>query len=341
MENRDIIVIGGSAGAIEVLFELVPQLPEKLRAAVFIVIHTTAESPGALPSILERHGRLPAKLVEKDQKIQCGRVYVAKPDQHLVLKPNHVVSARGPRENGFRPAIDPLFRSAAAYHGTRVVGILLSGLLDDGVAGFDAIRRCGGVTLAQDPSTAAFPSLPSNAIKAGVVNHVFRPKEFGALIGKLLEQKVRPRKVVPADILKEIKIDETVLSHSEELSEIAKPIAMGCPDCGGPLFQVKKSKIARFRCHMGHALSAGSLLDAQNREMEKALWFALRTLEEKKKILEKIVATHSGHHGKRVATGTAERLREVEEHAGVLRKMLENASHSPEAGLQAPLNFSM
>lgn len=286
MPNKhDIIVIGTSAGGIETLSRLLAQLPKKLPAAVCIVQHLSAASPGILADILNRTSALPVVMVQEDMAFEHGRVYVASPDQHLLVKQGYLSCTMGPKENRARPAIDPLFRSAAAHYGPRVVGVVLTGLLDDGTAGLLAIRRCNGVTVIQQPSDALYPDMPENALAHLNPDYCLPVAEMGALLARLVDEPTKAAvPMVPEDILLEIKIAESVMSDVKKENILGHPIDFTCPTCGGSLWEIKSSAGSRYRCHVGHGFSQRTLLEEQNENIEKTLWMALRSLEEKARL---------------------------------------------------------
>ncbi|HEX5691248.1 MAG TPA: chemotaxis protein CheB, partial [Roseiflexaceae bacterium] len=276
--HRDMIVVGASAGGVDALKQLVAQLPGDLAASVFVVLHTSANDPGYLPAILNHAGPLEARLAEHGQPIRHGQIIVARPDQHLLLKNEQVILARGPRENRSRPAIDPLFRSAAAAYSTRVIGVLLSGLLDDGLSGMAAIQRCGGITIAQEPHDATYPDLPRNAIEAGVVDYRMPVAEMGALLSQLVQVPVAAPATIPPDIALEALLAERAMSDVPSEERLGEMAPLSCPECGGPLWQLDDNVVKRYRCHVGHGYTARALLSEQGLEVERALWVALRTL---------------------------------------------------------------
>jgi two-component system chemotaxis response regulator CheB len=188
--KRDIIVIGGSAGALAVVSKIVAQLPHDLPASIFIVLHISPARESFLPSILTRAGSMPAFQPSDQQQIEYGRIYIAPPDQHLILENRHIRLVHGPKENRARPAIDPLFRSAAANYGRRAIGVLLSGTLDDGTAGLRAIKQAGGITVVQDPAEALYPSMPESAIYKNSIDHILKAGEIAQLLQQLVEQQL-------------------------------------------------------------------------------------------------------------------------------------------------------
>jgi two-component system chemotaxis response regulator CheB len=277
MAGRDIVVIGGSAGAIPAMQQLLAELPASLRASLFIVIHSAAFGPSFLADVLSNAGVLPASFATHGERFVHGRIYVAPPDRHLLLQDGVMHVTRGPRENGFRPAVDPLFRTAAEQHGTRVVGVVLSGGLDDGTYGLQLIKRHGGVAVAQRIEEAAVPSMPLSAIQNVAVDHILSATEIGPLITRLASAQVRMTKD------KRTRHRQDVAEHgSRELEHPPNqpPTPFTCPECGGALWEKQDGRVDRFHCHIGHGFTAEALADGIDGRLETALWTALRSLEE-------------------------------------------------------------
>ncbi|WP_166262180.1 chemotaxis protein CheB [Marinobacter salicampi] len=322
MAKHDIIVVGASLGGIETLPRLLEQLPADLPASVFIVQHVAPQGPGLLAKILNRACALPVELAQDGQAIEKGRVYVAPQDHHMMLGESGVRVVHGPKENCSRPAIDPLFRSAAARYGPRVIGIILTGALDDGSSGLLAIRRCNGLTLVQEPGDAFCPEMPSHALTtAEPVDYQLAIAEMGPILQKLVSQPAGERVPVPEDIQLEVKMTErTATMKDEEMTGSLVPIV--CPDCGGALWQHDDGKLQRFRCHVGHSFTALSLLAAQNEEIEKSLWLTLRSLEERADLLSRMIegAVRRGHDNS-VAWYT-DRASDVQDTAQKIRNLL-------------------
>jgi two-component system, chemotaxis family, protein-glutamate methylesterase/glutaminase len=286
MDGHDIVVVGASAGGVEALSQLAAVLPGDLDAAVFVVLHISAESPSALPAILARRGRLPACHARHGDPIEHGRIYVAPPDHHLLVGDGVVHLANGPRENGHRPAVDPLFRSAAAVYGPRVAGVVLSGALDDGTAGLAAIKQSGGATLVQDPRESLAGGMPLNAIEHVRVDQVLGVAEIGAAIVRLASDPLDPvadELAVEADLGE---LDGDVVRPGDRPGD---PSGFSCPDCGGVLWELHEGDLVRFRCRVGHAWSAESLLGQQAETLEAALWVALRSLEERSALSHRLM----------------------------------------------------
>src|SRR4051812_24852941 len=230
--GRDIIVIGASAGGVQALQELMRGLPADFPAAIFVVVHTSPSSPGILPQILDRAGPLPASHADHGQRIRKGRIYVAPPDYHMLLSDGKVLVTKGPKENGFRPAVDALFRTAARSHGPRVVGVVLTGGLDDGTVGLIHIKNEGGIAVAQDPSEAVFPSMPRSAVENVEVDHVVPVAEMPALLMRLASESLSEGATMPRG---NGKPDVAEAGKAVLLQEQAAgpPTAFTCPECGG------------------------------------------------------------------------------------------------------------
>jgi two-component system chemotaxis response regulator CheB len=278
--RRDTGVIGASAGGPQALIALLGALPRELPAAVFVVQHQHPELPGGLARMLGARAMLPVVLVEGPQRVRPGCVYVAPPDRHLVLHDDVVLVTREPRENRTRPAINPLFRTAAAARGSRTIGILLTGLQDDGVAGLAAIKRCGGLAIVQDPAEAEYAELPRRALAAVAIDHVLGLADLAVKLGELVCQTA-PQHAIPADLLAEAKLSLPAGASRAALDAIAEPASIGCPECSGTLWKKGEGETAMYYCRIGHALSPTALLDLQWDEVERSLWVAVRSLEER------------------------------------------------------------
>lgn len=283
MQRKDIIVIGTSAGGIEALKALAAALPRDLKAAVFVTLHVAPYSLGILPEIIERAGPLPAVNASDWEQFEQGRIYVAPPDQHLLLEPSgHTRVTRGPRENRFRPAIDTLFRSAAHAFGPRVIGVILTGWLDDGTAGLWAVKECGGTSVVQHPDDAFAPAMPMNAIKHVEVEHIVPLKEIAPLLVRLTETPAAEEGERPMSEKTEIEVKIAREDNALEsgIMKWGEPSVYACPECHGVLLQLKEGGNMRFRCHTGHAYSVDSLLAEFGEKTEDSLWNAIRAIEE-------------------------------------------------------------
>lgn len=325
--GRDIVVIGASAGGIGALRMLLAGLPADLPAALFVVVHVAPDSPGVLPGILDRAGPLPALAARGGEPIRAGRVYVAPPDHHLLLTDTHVHLSHGPRENRHRPSIDVLFRSAAVAHGARVIGLVLTGLLDDGAAGLWAIKRRGGLALVQDPADAEYPDMPLAALRATRVDRSLPlaelPDEINALVRQPVVGLAPP---IPSGMAREAQIVSEENVNQEIMDTLGRRTTFTCPECGGAMWELDDSGAPRYRCHVGHAYSLLTLADEQSTRVEAALWAAMRALEENRRIADRL-AGRSAHRGERErAAYHSDRSRESGRHAEVLRRILEDAT---------------
>jgi two-component system chemotaxis response regulator CheB len=323
MPIRDTIVVGASAGGVEALERLMAGLPADLPAAVVIVLHTPPTAGSALPAVLGRAGRLPVQHARDRMLIETGHVYVAPPDRHLLIHDGILNLSNGPRENGHRPAVDTLFRSASEALGSQVIGVILSGTLDDGAAGLSAVKSRGGLTLVQEPSEAAYPDMPRNAIRAVKPDHVVRLDELVKVLTTQAGTEVAPRLVAATPLMRSenavTRMDPTSLDVSDYQRS---PAGLSCPDCQGSLFEIDDGGIPRYRCRVGHAWSSVSLLAAQDGDLEHALWMALRSLEERVALCRRMAAAAVD----RGSVQTADRYQDAAEQArratGTLRKIL-------------------
>jgi two-component system chemotaxis response regulator CheB len=331
---RHIIVIGASAGGVEALTRLAHDLSPEINAALFITVHFPAAGTSALARILSRAGALQAVHASDGQAIEEGKIYLAPPDHHLLIFRDHVRLYRGPRENGNRPAVDPMFRSAALAYGARVIGVILSGNLDDGTSGLLAIKRRGGVAVAQDPEDAMFPSMPQSAIEHLAVDHVVKLERLGALLYDLATRPVPEEEIVPADDLeKETEYSEVDLTRIEDAAAHPGVLApFGCPDCGGTLWELREGDLVRFRCRVGHAWTSDALLASQSETLDAALWTALRALEESaalsKQLAERAHIRGNSRLSERLSDTAALALRRAETIRSVLLQSDRTSSES-------------
>jgi two-component system chemotaxis response regulator CheB len=329
VQTRDTVVVGGSAGALSALVELLRGLPASLPAAIFVVVHSAPNSSGALPMILSNATSFPARTAIDGEPIRLGQVYVAPPDHHLLVYPRCVRVTRGPRENRFRPAIDPLFRTAAAAYGPRVIGVILSGGQGDGVIGLSQIKRKGGVVIAQDPRFADSPGMPENAIRQVGVHHVLRPDDMAAVISGLVGAPVEEG-TMTADTPHRDRA-ETGTDALDSGILPGPPSSFTCPECGGALWELREDQLVSYQCHVGHSYNGDDLVVAQSETLESALWTALRTLEEGS-ALRRRMAQHARQHGMlAIAEGYEDQAAETEARARVIRQAITEAPASRRA----------
>jgi two-component system chemotaxis response regulator CheB len=333
LQGHDIIVVGASAGGVEALSQLARGMPRDLPAAVFIVLHVSARSPSIMPSILSRAGALPAAHAVDGMPIEHGRIYVAPPDHHMLVERGRVRVLRGPKENRSRPAVDPLFRSAAVAYGPRVVGVILTGALDDGTHGMRAVKRRGGTSVVQELSEALYPGMPRSVIRNVEVDYRLPVAEMGPLLVRLSREPAEEEGAypVPDDLETEAKIAEQKVDTMELLESVEKLgrlTSYTCPECHGSLWELREGELLRFRCHTGHALSAESMVAEQSEGLEAALWSALRALEEKVALMRQMAARARRRSLLKAAESFEARARETEEHVTTVRTILLNGRES-------------
>ncbi len=329
MPGHDIIVVGASAGGVEALTELVSRLPGDLPASVFVVLHVPPHGASMLPHILSRNGPLAATHPLDGEEIRRGRIYIAPPDHHLLIEADRIRLSRGPRENGHRPAVNPLFRTAARSYGRRVVGVVLSGTLDDGTAGLSAIKRRGGVAVVQTPEEALYPSMPRSAMASVEVDHCLNVAGIAGVLTDLALESVPESAVdaMPDDLEMESEIASFDLDAIQSGSHPGKPSGFGCPDCGGSLWEIEEGELPRFRCRIGHAWTANSLIARQSEGLETALWTALCALEERAALCDRI-AERLRHRGSTTSVGRfLEQSSQARKRAAILREVLISSPH--------------
>jgi two-component system, chemotaxis family, protein-glutamate methylesterase/glutaminase len=316
---RDVIVIGASAGGVEALRALVAGLRPDLPAAVLVVVHLPATAESALPAILTRHGRLPAHRAADGDRYERGHIYVAPPDHHLLVRGDRLRLTRGPRVNGHRPAIDPLFRSAARQRGARAVGIVLSGTLDDGTAGMAAIDNAGGATIVQAPSDALYAAMPQSVLEHVDVDHAVPISEMAELLGRIAGQPVATASAETdaPDTADPLELEEP---NEEELQ--GPPSLWTCPDCHGALWELDDAGVLRYRCHVGHAFAPDSLFAIQSDALEDAIWAAYRALRESAMLARRLADRARGQGLSSIAEQYETRHSEAMSRARVIGRVL-------------------
>jgi len=321
VHTRDMIVIGASAGGVEALKNLVGDLSSDLKATLFVALHLPSQGTSFLPKILQRNGPLPATHPDDGEPIRRGHIYAAPPDRHLVLRDGKIHLSKGPRENGFRPAIDPLFRSAARTYGSRVIGVILSGMLGDGSGGLKSIKLAGGIAIVQDPQEATFSDMPLNAVESVAVDYILPVAGIAATIKQLTEQPVRQRRgaPMPDEAEKEREIVKQDLRQFETGGNPRLASVLTCPECGGVMWELDDGELVKYRCHVGHAFSTESLLNEQAETLEAALWSAIRALEERAALLKRMAARCHEH-----GSMFSEQAKDAEQNADLIRTVLLN-----------------
>jgi two-component system chemotaxis response regulator CheB len=317
MQVEHLVVIGASAGGIAAVARVAAALPADFDAPICVVVHTGADSPGMLHTVLNRAGPVHAEVVTGAEPLRPGRIYVAPPDRHLLVEPGAVVATRGPRENRSRPAIDPLFRSAAQVYGPRVIGVVLTGNLDDGTAGLKTIKQLGGIAIVQDPEDAESPSMPASALRHVPVDYRVPLVEIGPLLIRLTRESVHHR---PARESELVALEVTIARGEDSLGASAealgRPSPFACPECHGVLREIADGDQVRYRCHTGHAYTKAAFLAENDATVEDALWTAIRALEERARMLR---SAGEGASAREQAGRSAE---SAHRDAGVLREFV-------------------
>lgn len=313
--HHHIIVIGASAGGIEPLKQIVGDLPPDLPAAVFVVLHVGQVS--YLPEILERASRLTTLVASNGAAVEAGTVYVAPPGFHLLLHDSHMMLRRGPRENLARPAIDPLFRSAALSFGASVIGVLLSGSLSDGTAGLRAIKAVGGLAVVQHPKDALVPAMVQSALHHVEVDHCLPAAQLGGLLARLAAEPVGKTLPAPPGVRPEAVVaaqEHSTMKDEDRLGELS---VFTCPECHGPLREIEDGDMLRYRCHTGHAFTADAMMEAQAVEADGILWSLLRSHQQRAEFTWRMAE-------REVAAQLGKRAREYEADARVIERILES-----------------
>lgn len=334
--RRNVIVVGASAGGVEALRTLVSGLPVDLPATVLVVLHIPSYGGSVLPAILNRSGPLPAQHPAREQPLTESAIWVASPDHHVVIADDQIMLTRGPRENGLRPAVDVLFRTAARAQGSRVIGVVLSGVLDDGTAGLSAIKARGGVTVVQDPRDALYPGMPTSAIEHVEVDHVVPISEMAELLVRLCKEEVievdrpvSPLMAIEADMAL---MDDDAMNQSDRPG---RPSGFSCPDCAGVLWEIQDGELVRYRCRVGHAWSAEGLLGEQSEQLDSALWMALRGLEEKAALAQTLGERAVERDSPLTASRFTQQAEDATRAASLIRSMLEAHLGNPDQGISS------
>jgi len=335
--TRDLVVVGASAGGVETLRELAAGLPADFDAALLVVLHLPSDSASALPRILNRAGPLSAEHAVDGAPLRPGTITVAPPGHHLLVGRSTTRVVRGPAENGHRPAVDPLFRGAARWHGPRAVGVVLSGVLDDGTAGLYALKARGGLAVVQDPDDALYDGMPRNAMAAVRVDAVLPVSAIPGYLVEAVTAKIEVDDEPPPEEL----VWESEMSDMSPEEPVADPLRTPspwtCPDCHGTLWEIGEEGPLRFRCRTGHAWSADSLFDGQKEQVEAALWVALRALEEQSHLAARLAQRAERRFGERSYERFRRRVEDLDERARVIREVLSAGDLAPVA-IEGPMD---
>jgi two-component system chemotaxis response regulator CheB len=321
--NKDIIVVGASAGGVSALQELVAGLPQDLEASLFVVLHLHSSDPSYLREILQRRTKLPVAQANGRDPIRPGQIWVARPDYHLVVDEQDVYLTRGPKENRNRPAIDALFRTAAHAFGSRVIGVVLTGTLDDGSAGLWWIKQQGGTAVVQDPADAEFPAMPRNAISQVATDHVVPLSQMPALLSQLVLEEADVKDLpIPRELEVQTQIAKEGRALQAGIMTLGPITPYTCPECHGVLVQLKEGGVPHFRCHTGHGYSISTLLAEVTEFVEEALWSSIRAIEESALLLNEL-SRHAGEHAKEgwSAATFDEKAADALRHADTIRQV--------------------
>jgi two-component system chemotaxis response regulator CheB len=318
LANRDIIVIGASAGGIEALRNLIKALPASLPATLFVVMHIGGNS--LLSEILDRCSKLPVSEAKDGSAFKKSHIYVAPSDRHLLLKDGKMVLSRGPRENRNRPAIDPLFRAAARNFRERVIGIILTGALDDGSAGLFAVKNRGGIAIVQDPSDAVEPGMPRNALRTVQADHCVPLKKIAPLLARITKEKL-PRK--PKTKIATTAERRFAMTPQKRPGFRDDALSFVCPECQGPLYECREGELVKYNCQIGHNFSPESLSESHTDALERALWIAMRTLNERIAIHEALAEQHKHQKNSDLAKRLIETALGAAHHVKMIREILD------------------
>jgi two-component system chemotaxis response regulator CheB len=328
MAKRNIIVIGASAGGFEALKILISSFPPDLDASIFIVWHMSPDVRGVLPDVLNKLKSLPAAHGVDGEPVKSGRIYVAPPDHHLLINKEEVRITRGPKENRFRPAVDPLFRSAANSYRERVIGIILSGALDDGTAGLWSIKQHGGLAIVQDPRNAEVPSMPENAIRNLKVDYILPISQMGQIVVQESQMNVSHTFQINPEEDKKIKLEVSVAMQLKDkkydILDHGNLSHFTCPECHGVLTSLTEGGRMRFRCHTGHAFSADSLLASITETIEGSLWNTIRNIQESVLLLNDMGDHFANMNEPKLAAMFFKKGKEAEGRSVILRQAVMN-----------------
>ncbi|WP_367871787.1 chemotaxis protein CheB [Luteolibacter sp. Populi] len=312
-----VIAIGTSAGGLAAMKEVVAQLPPDLPACVMAVLHVAPDaSVSYFVRALQAAGAWDCREASDGDPLLAGRLYVAPADRHLLADVATVSVTKGPRENRWRPSIDALLRSAAIHHRGRAIGVLLTGELDDGVAGLAAIKRCGGVCVVQDPADAAFPSMPAAAIRRVEIDQVVPLGAIGKTVARLVSEGPGEGKDPPLELLAEARVAAGGRMTIEDMDGLGDRSAVTCPECGGILWKLGGETSLHFRCHTGHAFSPEALETDLTHRLEATLWSAVRLFEERRSLIQSLSKFGSS------TSAESSRVEEIEAHLHLLRRVL-------------------
>lgn len=321
-DPKFIVVVGTSAGGIRALEELVMQLKPEMDAAFFVVLHLSRKGIGKyLFQRLQENTTLTCKVAKNGEPIKRGVIYIAPPDEHMLVTKEQVIIGKGAPENRWRPSINNLFRSAAAHFNSRVIGVILTGMLDDGTSGMSSIKRSGGITVVQDPNEADHPDMPLSVLDTVPVDHTESLSKMGQLLAEIISN-TEPQEVdVPFDVLQEATSDQRVSTRIEDVAPFQK-VDINCPDCGGGLYLTQKEHPTHYRCHIGHSFTDRELLIRLSEVMESTFWTSLRMMEERRALLLRLAKKDQERGYESTAKRHLEKAQEMDVHISNLKQIL-------------------
>lgn len=330
-DSKYIIVIGASAGGLNSVIELMAGVTEEMDVSVFVVLHGSHIAYiDAVVDRIQKVSVFTCKIAEHKEAIKPRHLYIAVPDYHLLVKDGKVLLGRGAVENRYRPSIDVLFRSAAVAYSSRVIGIILTGLLEDGTTGMQAIKRCGGTCIVQDPDEAEYPDMPKSVLRYVKVDYCTTLQRIGMILQEKAKNGVPQKSIVPVAVLKEAEIAERIAIGIKNVEALGERSPYSCPDCGGALWEIKEEALTRFRCYTGHMYTADELQDSKRRELEDTFWVALRILEERRNLLDKMAEEEQSKGWLLSSKNKTQRANELDVHIGRIKQILFESTDDPD-----------
>lgn len=326
-----IVLIGGSAGSYQLIHQIVSSLNADLPIAIIIVMHMANHPFDSLLRKLQEAGNLSIGYVEHEQPIAPGNIYLAPPNHHCMVQQGKLYLHRGPRVNTFRPSIDITFRSAAVNYAARTIGVILSGLRDDGAIGMQAIKSCGGTTIVQSPDEAEYKDMPEQALEAVEADHILSVNDIIPLLTEKSKETVKSKIKVPDNIRVEYDLDMFGNNKIDKLNQVGEQVSISCPECGGPLWQIENEKKIHYRCHIGHSLTPTFLNNGQDKKIQETLWFAYRLLDEKLRTQIKLSEKTRQNNPRMYKLLYEDKINEIKNHQELLRNTL-NSIIKEEAG---------
>jgi two-component system, chemotaxis family, protein-glutamate methylesterase/glutaminase len=322
MANRDLVAIGASAGGVKALIYLCTRLPAHFPATILITQHLQSQPASSLDQLLSRAGPLPASFAHQGDALRKGQIFLAPPGCHLIADGDRLLLGEGPRENNARPAIDPMLRSVGVCCGPRAIGVVLTGTLGDGASGLKAVQQCGGISVVQDPDDAAFPEMPRTALNRSIPDHVVRLADLPLLLNSLVQRSAGEPKPVPDSIRFEVGIASGQKVGMRDMDRLGRRSVLTCPDCNGVMWEIDDDDLSHYRCHVGHAYGAETMNLALDEHVRRALGSALRALEERIALTERLRA-HASERGHNLSADVwSRKLEEIERETDTLRKTI-------------------